>query len=483
MDIPKRLHFVGIGGIGMSGIARVLHNQGYIVSGSDQRPSDITDSLERLGISVYKGHHSDNIGDAQIVVISSAVPSDNPEVVAAQRKGVSIVKRAEALGWLFNERKGVAIAGTHGKTTTTAMVTLILKEAGLDPFALIGGEVPELDSNAIEGSGVYIVAEADEYDGSFLKLSPHIAVVTNIDNDHLDYYKSFDDIVDAFGRFLGGVQADGHIVLCGEDSVLSGLRPGWDHQKDSGASQRRRFEQVETIKEHLKTNNLISYGYSSGLDWRAVDLRLGSSGGYDFELIHKGRSKGRLTTAVPGEHNVLNALGALAAAYICGAPLEASKAVLGRFKGVKRRFETKGEVAGVTIVDDYAHHPAEVEATLKAARNKYRDRRIICLFQPHTYSRTKLLGPRYRDVFSNVDEILITDIYAAREDNTWDASVEELCGQINHKNLTPIGSLHEAEIYLRDHLSDGDVLITMGAGDVYKVGEALLEKESHNHGT
>ncbi len=467
MDIPRRLHFVGIGGIGMSGIARVLHNQGYTVSGSDQRLSDITDSLGRLGIAIYEGHHSDNIQEAQMLVISSAVPSDNPEVLAAQQKGIRIVKRAEALGWLFNERKGIAVAGTHGKTTTTAMVTLILIEAGLDPFALIGGEVPEIDSNAIDGSGAYIVAEADEYDGSFLQLNPHIAVATNIDNDHLDYYKSFDDIVDAFGHFLGGVSSDGYIVFCGEDPVLSGL--GFENKIKSDIDPSAR------IRKHLNTNNLISYGYHEGLDWRAADLRLTPAGGYDFEILNHERSLGRITTAVPGEHNVLNAMGAVVAASLCGVPIEASRNVLIRFTGVRRRFEIKGEAGGVTIIDDYAHHPAEVEATLKAARNRYGNRRIICLFQPHTYSRTKLLGPRYSNAFSDVDEVLVTDIYAARESNTWGASVEELCSQISHKNVDPIGSLQEAHAFLTRHLREGDILITMGAGDVYKVGEALLK--------
>ncbi|MSQ14967.1 MAG: UDP-N-acetylmuramate--L-alanine ligase [Dehalococcoidia bacterium] len=454
MDIPKRLHFVGIGGIGMSGIARVLHDQGYVISGSDQQLSHITDDLQRLGATIKQGHHPDNVGDAQILVISSAVPSDNPEVMEAQRRGLRIVKRAEALGWLFNERKGIAIAGTHGKTTTTAMVALILREAGLDPFVLVGGEVPEMDSNAVSGSGAYIVAEADEYDGSFLKLAPYIAAVTNIDDDHLDYYKTLDNIIGAFGSFLAAVPEGGYIVFCGDDPVLSNLV----------------FEM-----KYRDTRNVISYGYSAGLDCRAVDLTLGHTGGYDFEVLRGEQSLGRFSTTVPGTHNVLNALAALAVGNICDVPMEVSKSVLKRFEGVKRRFETKGVVGGVTIVDDYAHHPAEVEATLKAARTRYGDRRIVCLFQPHTYSRTKLLGSGYAEVFSCANEVLVTDIYAAREENTWGASVDELCGHIRHEKVTAIGSVQAAEKYLGEHLTDGDVLITMGAGNVYQVGEALLD--------
>ncbi len=453
---PRRIHLIGIGGIGLSAIARVLLANGDIVSGSDVTRSQITDELERLGARIAIGHRAENVGDADIVLVTSAAPSDNPEVQQARRSGIRIVKRYDFFPELTSGKKTIAIAGTHGKTTTTGMVAAILLDAGLDPTAIVGGIVPELGGNAHAGHGEYFVVEADEYDHAFLGLRPTIAVVTSIEMDHPDIYRNVDDVAAAFREFLRLVPPDGLIVGCG------------DH------------ERVEQELRGAKQATVTRYGFGHNNDWRADDIVPNSRGASDFSVWHGSTNIGTFTLRIPGRHNILNALGAIAVADAVGVDMTSIRETLSSFKGAARRFEVKGEAGGVVIVDDYAHHPSEIRATLAAARQRYAGRRVWAVFQPHTFTRTLALLDDFAQAFSDADCVVVADIFAARERVNPGISSSDLVQRIKYPEAVYIPQLDQIVAYLESNLKAGDVLITLGAGDIYRVGEQLMTSQGKN---
>jgi UDP-N-acetylmuramate--alanine ligase len=434
----------------MSGIAEVLANLGYQVTGSDLAASETTERLAGLGCHVTSGHSADNVKGADVVVISSAVRQDNPEVVAARTSGIPVIPRASMLNELMRMKYGIAIAGSHGKTTVTSMVAMILAEANMDPTVVIGGKLDIFGTNAKLGEGDYLVAEADESDGSFLQLTPTIAVVTNMDNEHMDHYGDFDTLRRAFGSFLEKVPFYGRAILCLDDPEVAGLMGGLDRPS-------------------------ITYGLSTQADVSAdaVEYR-------GFGSIYQARlgseKLGTVELNVPGEYNVYNSLAAIAVGMELDVPFAAAAAALEKFTGAQRRFQMKGEAAGVTVYDDYGHHPAEIKATLGAARQGW-DGRVIALFQPHRYSRTKDLLAEFGTAFHNADCVYITDIYAASED-----PVEGLTGQSvvdavrdrGHRCVNFAGSRPEAVRRVVQDLEPGDLLITLGAGDIWRWGEEVL---------
>ena len=448
----KHIHFVGIGGIGMSGIAEVLLNLGYKVSGSDLRESDTTERLRKLGGEIRIGHRAENIESPHVVVISSAVKKDNIEVVAAREKLVPVIPRAEMLAELMRLKYGIAIAGAHGKTTTTSMVATVLAAGGIDPTVVIGGKLNSLGSNAKLGQGEFLVAEADESDGSFLKLSPTIAVVTNIDEEHLDYYEDINEIKDAFLAFINKVPFYGVAILCLDQKHLQSLLP-----------------KVE--------KRYLTYGTSTQADYQAKDvvlLPLGSK----FRVVNHTGDLGWFELAVPGMHNVSNGLAAIAVARELEIELEVIRRSLKEFSGVHRRFQVKGEAKGVLVVDDYGHHPTEVRATLAAAKAAL-GRRVVCVFQPHRYTRTKHQLEEFFTAFNQADKVIILDIYAAGEQpipGVSGQSVFEGIRDYGHKDAAYLGSKEQVVKHLAGTLRQGDLLLTLGAGDVWKLGEAVLEE-------
>ncbi len=446
------VHFVGIGGIGMSGIARVLLEEGYRVSGSDLRASPLTEALVGLGGTVYEGHAAKNIAGADLVVVSSAVPPHNPEVLAAQESGIPVVGRAQILGQLMEGRYGVAVAGTHGKTTTSAMIALILERAGLDPTIIVGGVIPELGSNAKSGKGKYLVVEADEYQRTFLGLSPSVAVVTNIEMDHPDYFRDLEEIYQAYLEFVKLVPREGEIFLCADDPM------------------------EQRLQEEPHLAEITTYGLGPRARWRAADLAANAAGGSDFRVLASGRPRGEFSLRIPGRHNVKNGLAALAVSDYLGIDLMEAGETLAQFRGVKRRFEVKGEAAGAMVVDDYAHHPSEIKATLAAAKERYPERRVWAVFQPHTYSRTKALLSEFAASFGDADQVVITDIYPARETDDLGISSQELLAIMNHPGADYVGALSDVVSMLSQRLRGGDLLITLGAGDIYEVGEEVLAR-------
>jgi len=446
------VHLVGIGGIGMSGIARVLLEEGYRVSGSDLRVSPLTEALVGLGGTVYEGHATKNIAGADLVVLSSAVPPHNPEVVAAQESGIPVVSRAQILGELMKGRYGVAVAGTHGKTTTSAMIALILMQAGLDPTIIVGGVIPELGSNAKAGKGKYIVLEADEYQRTFLGLSPSVAVVTNIEMDHPDYFRDLEDICQAYLEFVRLVPPEGEIFLCSDDPM------------------------AQRLQEEPYLAEITTYGLGPRARWRAADLAANAAGGSNFRVLASSRPRGEFSLRIPGRHNVRNGLAALAVADYLGIDLMEAGKTLAQFRGVERRFEVKGEASGVIVIDDYAHHPSEIKATLAAARERYPERRVWAVFQPHTYSRTKALLSDFAASFGDADQVVVTDIYPARESDDLGINSQKLLAAMNHQGVHYIGALSDVVVMLCQQLRGGDLLITLGAGDIYQVGEEVLAR-------
>jgi UDP-N-acetylmuramate--alanine ligase len=445
------IHFVGIGGIGMSGIAEVLHNLGYEVTGSDIRESETTTRLRGLGIRISIGHDEKNINDAHVVVISSAVSPTNPEVVAAKDRAVPVIPRAEMLAELGRLKYGILVAGAHGKTTTTSLVATILGEGGLDPTVVIGGKLKAMGSNARLGQGKFLVAEADESDGSFLKLSPTIAVITNIDREHMDYFKDIETLRGAFLSFINKVPFYGVAIICMEN------------------------EHTRTIIPQIK-RRVLTYGLSHNSDMYAKNIRYEGSR-MSFEAVFKGDSLGIFTVPVPGVHNVLNSLAAVLTAMELQIPLETIRNGLGSFGGIQRRFELRGDVKGIKVFDDYGHHPVEIRAVLKAARDCFNDNRIVVIFQPHRYSRTRDLMDDFALSFGAADRLYLMDIYAASE-----APIEGIDSETLLKKIRNVGSVKA------DHISDrkelvrtvvselkaGDVVLTLGAGNVYKIGEEIL---------
>jgi UDP-N-acetylmuramate--alanine ligase len=451
----KKLHFIGIGGIGMSGIAEILLDQKFAISGSDRSLSDVTERLQKLGAAIYEGHAAKNIApDVDTVVYSSAVQSDNPEVIEAQRRNIPIVRRAEMLAEVMRLKYGIGIAGTHGKTTTTSMTSLVLMEGGLDPTVIVGGKLSGLGgTNARLGRGEFIVVEADEYDRSFLSITPTIAVLTTLETDHLDCYRDLEDIKNAFVQFANKVPFYGFIVLCLDEPALLDIMP------------------------HLNRKKIVTYGLNPQADVQAIDIRHKDNQS-TFTLIKGNAELGVLTLQVPGKHNVQNALGAIAVGLELGIPFEKIKAGIEKFSGVYRRWEKKGEVNGIALYDDYAHHPTECKATLLGVKSGWR-RRVVCVFQPHLYSRTRDFYEEFGKSFLLSDVLVVTDVYPAREEPiqgiTGDLIVNA-AKQFGHKEAYYCQDKKRVPSLLQSIVKSGDIVITMGAGDIWKYGEEFLHQ-------
>ena len=449
----QHIHFVGIGGIGMSGIAEVLANLGFRVSGSDQKKSEVTAHLEDLKVEVTEGHDAANVGDAHVVVRSTAVRDDNPEISEARRRMIPVIPRAEMLAELMRMKPyTVAVAGSHGKTTTTSMVATVLGIAGLDPTFVIGGIVRTYRANARLGKSELMVVEADESDRSFLMLTPMIAVVTNIDREHMDYYHDMEDVRRCFTDSVNKVPFYGAAVLCLDDPHVQAVIP---------KVERRR----------------ITYGMSAQADISAHDIQFDQSFGSSFTVLSGVDVLGKVTLRVPGKHSVYNSLAAIAVGLELDVPFDTIAHALSEFSGADRRFQFKGEEKGVTVVDDYGHHPTEIKATLSAARIGAPNRRIVVLFQPHRYSRTNDLMDEFASAFNNADVLFVTDIYAASETPIEGINAEVLTGRIKshgHKNADYIGALEGAPQTMREHVREGDLVITLGAGSVHRAGDQLL---------
>jgi len=448
------IHLIGIGGTGLSAIATVLLQQGYRVSGSDMQASAATERLVERGATVFIGHRPENLAaNLDTVIISSAIPASNPELVAAQQRGLPVVKRAEWLGRMMQDKVGIAIAGTHGKTTTTGMTAYLLREAGLDPTFIVGGFVPQLNTNAAAGQSDRFVIEADEYDHMFLGLRPTVAVVTTVEWDHPDIFPTRRDFSRAFADFVQLVPANGLVIGCGDDA---------------GATE---------VVRQAGAKVVVTYGLQEGNDWQAVNLQPNAKGGYDFQVLHPTLPTPLdVSLAVPGVHNVYNGLAALIIAHQQGLDLAEAAEILGRFTGVGRRFELKGEVNGVTVIDDYAHHPTEIKATLAAARTRFGDQPIWAVLQPHTFSRTLTLLDGFANAFDDADHVIVVDIFASREKDEGLVNSQNIVEKMNHADVRYIGPLSDAADYLVDHLSPPAVLITLGAGDGDQVGAWVLER-------
>jgi UDP-N-acetylmuramate--alanine ligase len=446
------IHFVGIGGIGMSGIAELLLNLGYRVSGSDLKTSDITARLKTLGGTVHVGHAADHVAGADVVVVSSAVRPDNPEVAAAQQRSIPVVPRAEMLAELMRLKYSIAVAGAHGKTTTTSIIAAVLASGGLDPTVVIGGKLISVGTNAVLGRGDFIVAEADESDGSFLRYSPAIAVVTNIDREHLDFYPDLAAIQQVFLQFIDRIPFYGLAVLCLDNEPIQDLIP--------------------QIKKRTTT-----YGMSPQADFQIRNVR--SEGRRTRFSVFRNRKKlGRFKLNLPGIHNVYNATASVAVAVELDIPMERVQAALQSLAGVQRRLEVKGEARGVVVVDDYGHHPTEIKMTLQAARDCWPERRMVVVFQPHRYSRTRALFDEFSRAFYQSDVLVVLPIYAASEDPIEGVSGASLCEGITahgHKQVVCVDGIPAALGRLRELLTAGDVLLTLGAGDVWKVGTEFLK--------
>ena len=446
------IHFVGVGGIGMSGIAELLLNLGYKVSGSDLQTSEITERLKDLGGIIYLGHGADQISGADVVVTSSAVGPENPEVLAAEHISLPVIPRAEMLAELMRLKYSVAIAGAHGKTTTTSMVASVLAQGGLDPTVVIGGKLKGIGSNAVLGKGDFIVAEADESDGSFLKFSPAIAVVTNIDREHLDYYHDLETIKAVFLNFIDRIPFYGLAILCLDNESIQDLIP--------------------KVKKRYTT-----YGMSSQADFQIRDVEFEKRRSF-FSVYRQGQQFGRFTLNLPGIHNVYNATASIAVAVELDLPRDAIDSALQTLEGVQRRLEIKGEVNGITVVDDYGHHPTEIKTTLQAIEECWPDSRKVIVFQPHRYTRTQALFDDFTRAFYQSDVLLVLPIYAAGEQKIEGVSGSKLCEGIKahgHKEVYCLQGQEDAVAYLEENLKPDDVLLTLGAGDVWKVGMDILK--------
>ncbi len=452
----KNIHFIGIGGIGMSGIAEVLCNLGFQVTGSDLKKSKNTDRLETLhNVRIFEGHAAENVGDAQVVVYSSAVKEDNPEVVIAKENSIPVIPRAEMLAELMTLKPyGVAIAGTHGKTTTTSMVATVLGHAGVDPTTVVGGVVDTLGSNARLGKSDWFVTEADESDRSFLMLYPTISVVTNIDKEHMESYKGMDDVVQCFTDFVNKVPFYGACILCLDDPNVQLIIP---------KIKRRR----------------VTYGMTAQADISAQEIRHNENFGSTFKVLRRTEVLGEINLPVPGIHNIYNALAATAVALELEVPFEKISEAFAVFKNANRRFQFKGEARGISVVDDYGHHPTEILATLSAAKNGSGGRRTVVVFQPHRYSRTKELMNEFALCFNNADVLFVTDIYAASEQPMEGITAEILTENIKkfgHKNATYIGDVESAADKVIPFLQEGDLVITLGAGSITRLSDEIWEK-------
>jgi UDP-N-acetylmuramate--alanine ligase len=456
----QQIHFVGIGGIGMSGIAEVLLNLGYRVSGSDLKSSGVTQRLVGLGAAVFEGHRAENIAGAEVVVTSSAIAAENPEVVEALKLHVPVIQRAEMLAELMRLKYGIAVAGMHGKTTTTSMVAAVLAGGGLDPTVVVGGRVDAMGSNARLGKSQYLVAEADESDRSFLKLSPILSVVTNIDREHMDCYRNMRDVKKTFLEFMDRVPFYGMVVACNDDPLLRRLLP---------EVQRR----------------IVTYGTKRGSDFWIKTPTLAAKDAArvghplnSFRVRYRGDDLGEFTLHVPGVHNVLNATAAIAVGVGLDVDVEAIRAALDQFRGVDRRFQLRGRASGVSVIDDYGHHPTEIKATLAAAR-QCGFRKIHVVFQPHRYTRTRDLIEEFTASFGDADSLFVLDIYAASEKPIEGISGEALARTIREKggrSAAYAGSFADAVGAVAAVAEDGDMILTLGAGSVSQLGPLILEK-------
>lgn len=451
----KHIHFVGVGGAGMSGLASILLDLDYKISGSDLKVSKITKRLEEKGATIFYQHHPDNIRGANLVVISTAISSDNLEVQAAKKQKIRVIRRAEMLARLVEGKKLIAISGTHGKTTTTSMISLILEKAGLDPLIIVGGEVNNLGGNAKIGRGNYAIAEADESDGSFLKLNPYLAVITNIEDDHLDYYGNMENVYRDFNQFLNKISDNGFAVLCKDCKNV-----------------------CELIKNCRK--KIITYGLDSDADLVAkeVEFKVLSS---TSQVYWRKKKLGKLYLNLSGYHNISNALASIAVSLELGIDFEKIVHILQTFSGVERRMQIIAQLDNeIMLMDDYAHHPTEIKVTLKAIKEGWKNRRIIVIFQPHRYTRTKILAHKFGEVFEDADQVIINDIYSANELPISGISGKTIFDQVvranGHSCLRYIPDQDSTLEYLTTVIQSGDIIVTMGAGDVWKIGRELLNK-------
>lgn len=450
-DIPERVHLVGVGGVHMSGIARVLAAWGHRVTGSDMRLSPATEALMALGVTVLEGHDGKHVADAQLVVTTSAAKEDNPELAEARRRGIPVLKRAEFIAKLMRDKYSIGVAGTHGKTTTTGLIASMLVDADRSPTYLVGGDVRGLGTNAAPGDGNEFVVEADEYDRAFLEYELDVAVVTNVEPDHLDIYGSFDAVAEAFRQFMSQVKSGGHLILSADSPKLR-----------------------ELIRAGGLQATVETYGLEQPADWAAHDVEPVRDGSQTFTVTHAGEVVGGFRTPLPGRHNVSNALGAIAAGHAMGLAVEGMRETLATYAGTRRRFELVGEEAGVTVMDEYAHHPTEVAATIAAARERFAGRRLLAVFQPHTYSRTQYLLEGFRTCFRGLDELLLLSTYAARELESAGMDAQALTEQIEAPRARYVADFEEAARTALESLRPGDVFFTIGAGDVDAVGPLVL---------
>jgi UDP-N-acetylmuramate--alanine ligase len=463
------VHFVGIGGSGLSAIARLLLESGYAVSGSDRALTSFAEEVRKAGAKVYIGHHPRNLTGANWVVQSSAITEDNPEIKAAKQAGIPVYKRADVLGRLMEEKTGIAIAGTHGKTTTTGMTAWVLSELGRDPSFIVGGVVNNLGVNAHAGNGKTFVIEADEYDNMFLGLKPQIAVITSIEHDHPDFFPTLESMYMAFEKFVDLIPPDGTLIVCAEDSGAAALIP---HARRDG-------------------RNVISYGMQSEMTintplWvQARDVKPNERGGFDFtattNLASKTSASVKVSLQVPGQHNVRNALAVLAIIGVLGLSRKKTAQALAEFTGTGRRFELRGSINDIRIFDDYAHHPTEIKATLAGARARYPKARIWAVWQPHTYSRTRTLFLDFARAFKDADQVIVTEIFAAREPAEEFTSAEVVSAMPN-LSARYVKTLEEATSYLLEHLQTGDVVLVLSAGDADQIStdvvRGLKERQS-----
>jgi len=446
----KKMHFIGIGGIGMSGIAEILINLGYDVSGSDLRESEQTKRLQGLGATVYQGHYPSNIQDYHVVVSSTAIDASNPEIIEARKRKIPIIHRSEMLAELVRLKHGIGVAGTHGKTTTSSVLSYVLWAGGINPTSIIGGKVFDFESNARIGEGDYLVFEADESDGSFLNLLPSIAVVTNIDADHLDHYKYFEGIKDAFLQYINTIPFYGYSLLCIDDPTIREILP-----------------KVE--------RPYFTYGLSEDADFRGENVSF-KDGKMHFDCYFNDENLGSFAINLLGRHNVLNALSVIAVAHELGVSADVIRKALFEFKGVGRRMEFIGEENGITIFDDYGHHPTEIKATLEALRNL--ERRIVVVFQPHRYSRTQMLADEFGQSFGHGDEIFLTSIYPAGEkpiEGVTSELIVESFAKHDSRKATVIPKMEDVAGVIAQSVKKGDIVITLGAGDINKSGKEILE--------
>lgn len=448
----KHIHFIGIGGISMSAIAEVLLNFDYQVSGSDMKSSQITEKLVSKGANISIGHNENNLTSCDLVVYTAAVKMDNPELIKARALNIPIISRAEMLGLLMKDFKNsIAVSGTHGKTTTTSMISLILEFSDFNPTILVGGELDEIGGNVKVGSRDYFVTEACEYVGSFLKFFPNIGVILNVEEDHLDYFKDLDHIIDTFTQFANLIPTDGFLLAYNDDENIQKILPKVDC-------------------------NLITFGSKKDSTYRYDHLNFDNGGFPQFDVFHKDVHLGHFTLNVPGIHNVINSLAAIACCHALGVPTSKIATKLSSFKGTHRRFDLLGSVNDFTVVDDYAHHPTEIKATLQAA-SKLPHNKIWCIFQPHTYTRTKSLLKEFASSFDDADQVIIADIYAAREKDTGEIHATDLVDEIksNNKNALYMNDFEKITTYIKEHAKPKDLILTMGAGDIYEVGKMLLK--------